>query len=210
MAVAYLLSTAITEICAKQKDYDEQRYGANDSKAYGRAQKLFWEAVNMLISPTPQLQTDYPEFYNFALGVMENHIFGLIASADTAIASGIITLTSLADFMKILVRNGKWVYYNTIGATGNEKYLRRVPVEKIASMAKASIVPDNTLYVAEVGNILKFFPTADTGKITVEYIKTPDNSLATSASLLTLFSMPFILKAVQLASQLLEYERMRK
>ncbi len=204
MAATYLLSTAITEICAKQKDYAEQRYGANDPKTYKRAQKLFWEAVLMLISPSSELKTNYPNFYNFALTMGNNHIFGLITKADTAIASGILTLTALAGFMKLIK------YYNTIGGTGNKKYLRKVPIEKISSMAQAEIIPDNILYVAETGNILNFYPAAETDKITVEYIKTPDNELAAATSLLTLFSMAFIVKAVELASQILEYERTRK
>jgi len=209
MPGTYLLSDAVTEICAKQKDYDEKRYGANDDKEYYRAKKLFWEAVNMLICPSDQLKTDYPSFYDFAVNLPGQHIHGLLTISDEPIVDGKIELMGLGptaeiSFMKLIQ------YINKPGKTGNQRYMRNVSMEKIGNMAAESIVPDNILYTAIQGTDIMFYPTTADDIITVTYIKTPNNDLNTTESLLEIFSMPFVLKAVELASQLLEYERTRK
>lgn len=213
MAASYLLSAAVTEICAKQKDYNEQRYGVNDSKGYDRAQILFWEAVNTLICPTDQLKTDYPEFYNFTVNLPGHHIHGLIITVDEAIEDGEIDLMDLTDFMKLVKYiNAPNISPDRTGPTitGNKLYLRKISMEKISNMGTKIIVPDNILYVAEEDTLLKFYPLTADDNIRITYIKTPDNNMDTDQSLLEYFSMSFIVKAVALASQLLEYERTRK
>jgi len=204
MAATYTLANAVTEICAKQKDYAEQRFGANDTKTYYRARKLFWEAVNMIIEPD-QLKASFPSLYDYAINLPENDIYGLIGIATRSIdSSGEVDLADLTQFMKLIEWN------NNPGTTGNAKYIRKIPMSKIGNMGTKTVVPDDVLYAAEEKTILRFYPTDSDDQIRVKYIKTPDNNTETTTSLLLTFTMTFILKAVDLASNLLEKERTRR
>jgi hypothetical protein len=200
MAAAYTLANAVTQICAKVKDYDERRYGVNDSKSYFRAKHLFWEAVNKLISPTEEMKRAYPDLYAYAVNLDPKDIFGLVKSTTEAFASGKITLTDITGFMKLLR------YFNYKTTSGIAKKVRYVSPEKFNGMAGAEIYPDNTIYITEFGNVLYVTPEAETGKLTIAYIETPDNQLATATSLLATFSLSFITNAVKLAGILLKEE----
>ena len=200
MALSYTLAEAVTEICAKVKDYGEVRYGANDPKSYFRAKKLFWEAVLMLTKPNKAMEIQFPQFYEFAQNVSREDLHGLIATETKAFASGIITLTTLTNFMEFIEFN------NYTGEHNITKNIRIVSPKKFNGMAKTAMYPPNTVYITRIGNIIKVTPSSETGSLDITYIKTPDNSLATTTSMLTLFSLSFATMASRLAAELLKIE----
>ena len=204
MSATYTLANAVTEICHKVGDHDELLYGAYEPNGYNRAKKLFWEAVNMIIEPD-QLKASFPSLYDYAINLPENDIYGLIGIATRSIdSSGEVDLADLTQFMKLIEWN------NNPGTTGNAKYIRKIPMSKIGNMGTKTVVPDDVLYAAEEKTILRFYPTDSDDRLRVKYIKTPDNNTETTTSLLLTVTTTFILKAVDLASNLLEKERTRK
>ena len=209
MAATYTLANAITEICNKVGDYDEYKFGANDPDQHYRAKKLFWEAVYDILSPSEILKEKYPLIYAYATGITPDDIFGLCTSEAIAIASGIITLTALTgDFYRLLYPNDllKSVFTDP-NVTGSCQLLLKLATTQIlAGMKGSENVPAHVLYIYEENQIIKVMPKATTTKLTVLYITQPDNTIATTATLHTIYSPKFIKTAEQLATLYLKEE----
>ena len=220
--MAFSMNNAITRILRAVADpdgytYCDAAYQSAPTNMDGLAKDIFWESVlaimQIMYSKPIKAGEQTDEVINIQSLFTNDDVIGLITTAETSIlASGKISLTGLTQYYKLID-----IYPNPEGTTPLPLCVKKIDVDYFKGVMIADFVDDNTIFWYDTGSSVTFYPkeqvtTIENYKVDVVYVKQPllsawDGTSGDAKDLCELFSLPFIFKAINMASAKINKEK---
>lgn len=228
-ALEFKMSLAVQKICEKVGDTEYKTYCTNISTSGydGRAKSAFWESVFDIISDMYKDKTNIgdPEGKEASATNIfsQEDIKGLIVVEENISLSSATGKLKYAEDLTGELYKIIDIFPNPDNPDQLEKFLRKIDTAYFRGIKGQNLVPNDTLYWYIVGDGIMFYPKANIdaikNKVSVMYIKDIDvsswdygaapNPNGDEKDLTDLFSVAFIYKAIELASQKIESEKER-
>lgn len=223
--MAFTMAQAVKKICVKVGDADYETYctDTGTSGYDGRAKDAFWESVFNIIS---DMYKDKGGKDTEGKDASETNMFsqedvgGLVTIEENISLSNATGKLAYSDLTAILYKIMD-IFPNPDNSNCLEMILKKIDISYFRGIKGQDFVPDDTLYWYPVGDGIMFYPKADIdgtkNKVSVMFIKDIDVSdwdygatpSGDDEHLTDFFSMAFIYKAIELASEKIETEKVQ-
>ena len=217
--MAFSIKSAVIKILRKVADPNGETYCNDIDTSYdGLAKDSFWESVfeimQVMYSKPIKDEEKTNETINIRSMFTNDDIIGLITTSENQAiaATGKIALTSLTNYYKFID-----IYSNPDGTTPLPLCTKKIDVEYFQGVKGADFVDEDTILYYNTGNSLTLFPKTqianiETYKVDIIYVKQPnptdwEGAVNDDADLCGLFSLPFIFKAIDMASAKINKEK---